>query len=1042
MLLRWAGIALLLSTSASGQAQRVAGTVTAQGRAIPGAQVEARVAGLPAVVTLTEPDGSFALLAPPGPLTLNVDMFGFVPLTQTVTPAERTHALQLALTLAGATAAKPAPVSEGIAPAPAVTETPESNESLLVQGSLSRGIEGTDALMAEDLEPAGAGASAGAGKKPGKAGRGKNADPAAATLAGARLGKRAKGAGKNKNQKRAAAAFGNQARKKNAGLRGTLALQARDSAFDATPYSVNGQSLAKPNYSQLRFNTTIGGPLFIPKLVEDGRTQFTFSYQRNRQTNPYTSFSTLPTAAERSGDFSASRNGAILFDPSTQAPFPANRIPSSRIAPIAQGLLNLIPTANQEGLIQNFRVLTTAPQNTQQISLSLARPVTVRDRLTFQFSWQGRDGVNIQPYGYRVPTETSGRSFDLRWNHTFSPRLILTSHARYNRNRNQQTPYFAFQRDVSGDLGITGNSREPINWGPPNLNFTNFGDLTDGAHSDRRIHTWTYGGGLTFVRGRVTTTAGAEFTRQQWNSYAEQNARGTLFFGGLLTSGRFNGFPQPNTGLDFADFLLGLPQQASLRAGGADTYLRSSQFSAYLQHTVRLHRKLTLNLGGRYEVWRPFTERYDRMVNLDLNSALTRVDAVRPGATGPYTGEFPRGLVDTDWNNLSPRLALAWKPHKRLAVRAAYGIYMDGTAISRLPTRLAAQPPFATTASFNTSAASPLTLANPFSGSADVRVRNTYAVDRHFLIPYAQSWSHSLDFDLPRHLALELTYLGTKGTRLVMQRQPNRAAPGSPANSEDRRRIENAIGFTYDSTEGNSIFHAGQVKFQRKYAKGLAWNALYTFAKSIDNATSVGGAGNVAVQDDRNYAAERGLSAFDRRHSLAFNTSLMSPFGANGYLLRDRESPWARLLSSWLLTFTTTARSGTPLTARVLGNVADAAGTGATGSGRAAATGLPIEGGRYFNPAAFGLPASGTFGNAGRNTIPGPSFLAAGASLSRSFKLGDSARNRLELRAEAENLLNRPNITGLGVVVNALEYGLATRAADMRNLTFTARLRF
>lgn len=1022
---------LLFAFFCPAQDVRVTGLVTAFGRPLPGVLVQARSNGELRGSAVTEEDGRFTLPVPPGGATLTAEIFGFdrveLPITAPSPPVE------IVLKLS---APKALPVAEEPPPAPSAPAAEPDSESLLVQGSLSRGIDGAETLPPPD-DPADMRSelrslSKGGGKK----GKSELAGPG---VGGLRAGGKPK---KQKKRKQSAAVFGNKTKKRASQIRGSVSLQARNSVFDAAPYALNGQTLAKPAYSQYRYNATVGGPLIIPKLMADGRTQFTLTFQLNRSTNPFTSFSTLPNAAERSGDFSATRTGATIFDPTALSPFPGNQIPASRLSPIARGLLALMPQANQTGLVQNFRVVTTVPQNTHQVSLSVARPIGLRDRLTFQLSWQGRAGVNVQPYGFRDPTHSAGRNVDLRWNHTFSPKLILTAHGRYNLSRTQQQPFFAFQRDVSGELGIAGNSREPINWGPPNLNFTNYGDLQDGAHSDRRIHTFTYGGGVTHVKGRVTTTAGAELVRAQWNTFAEQNARGTLFFGGLSTSGRFNGFPQANTGWDLADFLLGLPQQASLRAGGADTYLRSSTFSAYAQHAIRLTKSLTLNLGHRYEVWRPFTERYNRMVNLDLDAALTRVEPVLPGAAGPFSGAFPRGLVDTDWNNFSPRYALAWKPHKRFTTRAAYGIYMDASAITRLPNRLAAQPPFALTSNFNTSAANPIALANPFAGTADVRVRNTYAVDRHYRMPYAQSWSYAIDLDLPHHLALELSYLGTKGTRLVMQRQPNRAAPGSPANSEDRRRIENAIGFTYDSTEGNSIFHAGQLKFQRKYSKGLAWTALYTFAKSIDNATSVGGAGNVVVQDDRNYAAERGLSSFDRRHSLAFNTTVMSPFGKNGYFLREPENKFARLFESWLLTFATTARSGTPFTARVLGNVADAAGTGATGSGRASATGLPVSGGQWFNTAAFGIPAAGTFGNAGRNTIPGPAFFTASASLGRTFRLGDSTRQRLELRMEAENLLNRVNITGLGVVVNALEYGLATRAAEMRNLSFTARFRF
>jgi hypothetical protein len=296
--------------------------------------------------------------------------------------------------------------------------------------------------------------------------------------------------------------------------------------------------------------------------------------------------------------------------------------------------------------------------------------------------------------------------------------------------------------------------------------------------------------------------------------------------------------------------------------------------------------------------------------------------------------------------------------------------------------------------------------------------------------------------DLPGALVMEAGYLGTKGTRLVMQRSPNRAAPGSPLTAEERRRIEGAVGFTYDTTEGNSIFHALQLRLNRRMRRGLSWNAFYTWSKSIDNASSIGGTGSLVVQNERDFSAERGLSNFDRRHTFSLNAFLSSPFGPNAAMLRE-PSVMAHLLRDWTITSSLTLNSGPFLTARVLGSTSDAGGTGVTGSGRADATGLPISAGNgYFNTLAFAVPQAGTFGNAARNTIPGPGTFSLNASLGRSFRIGDNTRRQFEVRAEAENLLNHVNITGLGTVVNAIDYGLATSAGNMRSVNLTLRLRF
>jgi trimeric autotransporter adhesin len=137
-----------------------------------------------------------------------------------------------------------------------------------------------------------------------------------------------------------------------------------------------------------------------------------------------------------------------------------------------------------------------------------------------------------------------------------------------------------------------------------------------------------------------------------------------------------------------------------------------------------------------------------------------------------------------------------------------------------------------------------------------------------------------------------------------------------------------------------------------------------------------------------------------------------------------------------------TASSGTPLTARVLGNQADAAGTGATGSGRADATGLPLYdgAGRFFNLAAFAVPLSGTFGNSSRNVIDGPNRLNMNLSIGRTFRLKE--RKALEFRMESNNFINRVNFTNVGTVVNALQYGLPTATAQMRTMQGTLRFRF
>ncbi len=829
------------------------------------------------------------------------------------------------------------------------------------------------------------------------------------------------------------------------GIRGSLFYSLHNSALDARPFSLTGQVVEKPSYAQSRFGVVVGGPLMIPKLVRSRRTFFFFTYSATRGRNPYHAVSTLPTPLERQGDFSqpAARMPLAIFDPISRTPFPENRIPAIRIDPAARGLLPFIPLANQPGLVQNYQYVTSVGNNSYNLGLRLNRGLSQRDRVDLNTNVQLRDSSSAQLYGFRDANDGLGLSVSTGWTHTFTRSTINNLRWNFSRNRNEVLPFFAFGPNVAAALGITGVSAEAINYGPPNLVFTNFGGLSDASPLLRRDQTAGISEGLTLVRGPHNLTVGGDYRRMQLNTRTDQNARGTFTFTGLATSAfQDQGQPLPGTGFDFADFLLGLPQSSSVRFGDSNTYFRAAAWSAYAQDDWRVRPNLTWILGLRYEFFEPFHEKYDRIANLDLSPLRNAVAVVTPGQVGSFTGRFPEALMDPDKNNFSPRLALTWRPlaRRQFLVRAGYGIFYNGAIYSQFPSRLAAQPPFADTATLSTSLGHPLTLQNGFTSAPSQTVKNSYGVDRQYRVGYAQTWNFSVQQTLPHSLILELGYLGTKGTRLDIQRLPNRAAPGSPLTAEERRQIGNAVGFTWDTSDGNSIYHAAQVRFARRFSRGVSANVLYTFSKSIDNASTLGGGAAVVAQNDQDLRAERGLSSFDQRHTLSLSYILSSPVSDTGKLLAG--SPWAvRLLRDWSVSGGVTASSGTPFTARVLGNQADTGGTGAIGSGRADATGEPSDAGPgFFNPAAFALPRPATFGNAGRNTIDGPNRLSLDLSLSRSFRIDD--RRRVELRVDSQNFTNRVGFTGLGTVVNASNYGWPTATAPMRTVTSTLRLRF
>ena len=807
----------------------------------------------------------------------------------------------------------------------------------------------------------------------------------------------------------------------------------RNSALDARPFSLTGEDTRKAAYAQARMGAVLGGPLRIPKLLKGDNTSFFLNFFLTRSRNPYLGAATVPTLLERSGDFSQSvtRTPVSIFDPTTGAPFIGNRVPVDRINPAALGLLSFIPLPNHPGQVQNYQLQTAFPQNTANLSVRLNQNITKKDRLAFNIGMQSRSAETQQLFGYRDETSGFGANADITYTHNLGQRTINVFRFNFNRNRSTTTPYFANKTDVASALGIRGTAPDPINFGPPNLAFTNFGALSDASPVLNRVQSMGLTESVSTVIKQHNLSAGMSLTRSQSNVRTDSNARGSFSFSGLETS-TFDarGLPISGSGYDFADFLLGLPQSSSVRFGTSSNYFRGNVWGAFLQDDWRVRSNLTLNAGLRYEYYSPLSEKYGHLANLDLAPGFTAAAVVTPGQTAPYSGSLPASLLHPDRNNFAPRIGLAWKPEKTVQVRASYGIYYNTTVYNQIASRLASQPPFADTETLTTSLADVLTLQNGLASNRSGKViLNTFAVDPDYRVGYAQTWSSSVQHDFKQGILLELGYLGTKGTRLDLQGLPNRAAPGSPLTAEQRRLIGNAVGFTFQTSNGDSIYHALQVRLNRRFRKGMGFQTFYTFAKSIDNSSTFGGAGNTVAQDNNNLRAERGLSSFDQRHTLNLNWTLSMPKMEN------------RVAKNWTLNGGMTYGSGTPLTARVLGNQADTAGTGSVGSGRADSTGLPVtDGNGLFNLAAFAIPPGGRFGNAGRNTIPGPSTWSLNSGLARTFSLGE--RRRLEFRLEANNLTNHVNYANINTIVNASNYGLPLAAGQMRSLTANFRFRF
>ncbi len=859
------------------------------------------------------------------------------------------------------------------------------------------------------------------------------------------------------------------------------------SMLDSAPYSLRGESTQKPNYLQQNFSTTVGGPLKI-RGVYDGtnRTTFNVSYSGSHNDNLLDQYATVPSEAFRSGDFSAS--SAAIVDPATGQPFPGNVIPADRLSPAALALLQYIPTPNLSGDTRNYHLSQTTLSRTDQFSLRITHSITKpqaggRGGRGGGFGGAGRGGgaagggrtgggaaagqnggrggrgafqapLNVTMNAsitYRRNSGDRGNVFPLLTGTTKGSTLsvpvtvnirkgrsIHTAGATFTRTTSSTLNSFAFTQDVAGLAGIGGVATDPFDWGVPSLTFGSFTALRDITPSRRHDRSWSLTYGWTRPAGAHTFRAGGSYQQQLSRTQSDSNARGTFTFTGLYTSGGLSTIR--GSGQDFADFLLGLPQQATRQFSetpdriSTPISIQERQFSLYLQDDWRVRPRWTINYGVQYDFVGPYTETTGHMVNLDAAPDFTAVVPVEPGQSGPYSGAYPAGLVNPDWNNVGPRVGVAWRATNRSVVRFGYGLSYNSGSYAAIARNLYQQPPFFQTGTTIGTLASPLLITDAFANIAPDTITNSYGIDKHYQLGLIHQWTADYSHELFRTWAVGATYIGTRGSHLDMLRAPNRGPDGL--------RIPDVQAFVWQSSEGESYMNGLSLRLQKRQSHGISGTASYTLSKSRDDTTATSGSATVA-QNDRDLDDEWALSNFDRRHQFNGTASIELPFGRNRHWLST--GGWmASLLGDWSMSANLSWQSGTPLTARCSSCAADVA-QGVVGTLRANATGQPIALSNptideYFNTAAFAIPAAGAFGTAGRNTIIGPGSHSLNAQLTRDVALGGN--RSVSINVNANNLLNTVNFASIDTNVNSPTFGQVLAVNGRRTVRVNLRFRF
>jgi len=840
-------------------------------------------------------------------------------------------------------------------------------------------------------------------------------------------------------------------------IRGNFMEQYTNSVFDAHPYPLNvAESPQIPSYRET-FGFSLGGPLVIPHVYRGGnKTSWFASYNLQRGRTGLDSFSTVPIADERSGNFSNTviasgpYEGTVptIYDPMSSlngghAAFAGNVIPTPRLNSAATGLLDYIPLPNLPGNVQNFHLQEPLPSSNDRVMARIGQQIDAKNSLNVMYFFNSARSQSVANFPELTShTSSRGQNLTVSESHTFNSHLVNTLTTNFNRQRTSLLNAFAYQDDIAAQLGITGVSTDPFNWGVPAIGFTNFGGLNDPIPSLLRPQTLRADEVLIWNRGKHNFRMGGELRRVQQNTETDPNARGTFNFTGYATSNFSGGFPVPGTGYDFADFLLGFPQNTSVRFGVASNYLRTWVANGFFQDDWRVGAHLTFNYGVRYEYFLPFTEKYGHLSDLSFAPGFTSPEVV----TGLDPGSLPSSLIHSDAHNFSPRVGIAYRPwtQHHLVMRAGYGIFYDGSIYSRLVPNMVDQPPFASASTQTTNPQQVLTLEDGFPVQSPNTIQNTYAADSNFRRPYAQTWNFSIEDELFRNVILSVGYVGTKGTKLDLLLSPisvNPSATGSPEPSNIQQ-------FLYETSGAASTYNGLQVTLRRQFHGGFSMSGNYTWAKSIDDAASVGGSGRNVPQNSFDLEAERALSNFDIPNRLIVNYTYEFPFGEQRHFL-NRGGVAGRIIGNWQISGVTTVQSGSPFTAQVAGNQSNNNGSGVFASARPDATGLAVSlpgadrnTRDFFNTAAFALPASGELGTAGRNTITGPGMVNFNMSLGRFFTFSREKNLRARFSIDTSNTFNHPNYGGIGTTINAQNFGWVTSVRSMRTVTLSLRMNF